>query len=123
MMHGFTHARPCSNGHNGPVATASQQPPPTPTVPPGLNYFQIKTSTDHLYVVWRRFKADRYRGDQYPTYIEGSDRRRLNKVYRALPEEFYTQTGLPVITPFNIREFLKHMVSHGHVYIFDLQEL
>ena len=56
-------------------------------------------------------------------YIDGPEKHRLNKVYRALPEEFYTQSGLPVITPDNMHDFIKHMKENGHIFIFDLQEL
>ena len=120
---GFSSARQNTNNNTTITETTQNLPVSLLPTPPGLINFQVNTNTDHFYNMWRRFKADRYQQDQYPMYIDGPEKHRLNKVYRALPEEFYTQSGLPVITPDNMHDFIKHMKENGHIFIFDLQEL
>ena len=48
-----------------------------------------------------------YEGDEFPQHFDEKKKHELKKKYRALPDIFYTKTGLPVISPSTIRTWLR----------------
>ena len=51
-----------------------------------------------------------YQEDQLP---EGANYQKLKKRYQAMPEEFYTKSGLRPVTPSNFRRWFKHAKGRG----------
>jgi hypothetical protein len=48
-----------------------------------------------------------YGGDQFPAHLKPSKLRYLSKLYKAIPEEFYTKTQRAPVTPRNARSWAK----------------
>ncbi len=65
-----------------------------------------------FYKHWSSFVAARYSCDTYPLSIT-EQHHDLNKIYRAIPEIFYSRSGLPVITPDNCIAWITHMLAKG----------
>ena len=64
--------------------------------------------------------SKKYSGDLFPSYLPEDQVIQLRKRYRHIPEEFYTRTGLDVVTPDNVEAFLEKHKSLGIRWI--LQE-
>ena len=59
-------------------------------------------------------------GERFPEYWRSDRLKKMTEKYEAMPEEYYTQSGLPVVTPQNFEAF---MAAHKDVDItWDLQE-
>ena len=54
-----------------------------------------------------------YSGDQFPSHWEESRKRKTAKYYKAIPEEFYSQTGRRPVTPSNMQKWMDHCGGHG----------
>ena len=58
-----------------------------------------------------------YAGDQFPAHLKTSKLRYLSKLYRAIPEEFYTRTQRAPVTPRNARSWArKRKGAHFHFW-------
>ena len=68
--------------------------------------------TREFYKQWRSFKSEVYSvsGDQWPKHWMKAKCQEASKYYRAMPEEFYTFSGLPVVTADNLAEWAAHML-------------
>ena len=58
-----------------------------------------------------------YAGDQFPAHLKTSKLRYLSKLYKAIPEEFYTRTQRAPATPRNARSWArKRKGAHFHFW-------
>ena len=58
-----------------------------------------------------------YGGDQFPAHLKPGKLRYLSKLYKAIPEEFYTKTQRAPVTPRNARSWAKKRRSaHFHLW-------
>ena len=58
-----------------------------------------------------------YGGDQFPAHLKPSKLRYLSKLYKAIPEEFYTKTQRTPVTPRNARSWAKkRRGAHFHLW-------
>ena len=58
-----------------------------------------------------------YAGDIFPGHLEDGKLRYLQKMYRAIPEEFYTKTKKVPVTPYNARSWArKHKGKTFHLW-------
>eukprot|EP00959_Pyramimonas_sp_CCMP1952_P345718 7240106-Pyramimonas_sp.AAC.1 len=63
-----------------------------------------------LYKRWNTFNGDKWTGaNQWPSACDRDNVSLLEKKYKAMPEEFYHQTQLPIITPHNAMLWVDHM--------------
>ncbi|CAK0840390.1 unnamed protein product, partial [Prorocentrum cordatum] len=89
-------------------------------------YNAISTNTDTIYSDskdyyrrWRTFKASRWTGvNMWPKKMDTNKAKQLDIGYRAMPEEFYFESQLPVVTPENLESWMEHM----SIYHVDVQE-
>eukprot|EP00959_Pyramimonas_sp_CCMP1952_P366431 7674589-Pyramimonas_sp.AAC.1 len=80
-------------------------------------YNAISTNTDTIYSDskdyyrrWRTFKASRWTGvNMWPKKMDTNKAKQLDIGYRAMPEEFYFESQLPVVTPENLESWMEHM--------------
>ena len=62
----------------------------------------------------------------WPDNLDNNLRKALDIAYKAFPEEFYTLSKLPVVTPSNSNAFIKHMSSvmnqgkHNKIPMFEI---
>ena len=57
-----------------------------------------RTTIDYYRACWKRFAAPLFQADCYPA-SQQQERQHLDRLYRHLPEMFYTTSRLPCITP------------------------
>ena len=68
----------------------------------------------------RNWSTDYYSGDSFPTHWSEERVKLATEKYPAMPEEYYTTTGYPVVTPDNFEKFLE---AHRDYHVrWDLQE-
>ena len=65
---------------------------------------------------------DIYTEDLLPADITPEQRTKLTKDYKAMPEQFYSQTGFPVITPKNVEKFVKHVQKENFTVAITMEE-
>eukprot|EP00959_Pyramimonas_sp_CCMP1952_P233016 4869909-Pyramimonas_sp.AAC.1 len=58
---------------------------------------------------WKQFKAPRYHSDFWPDNFTASEQKQMDAEYRVLPEHFYHRSRPPMISPYNVDDFIKHM--------------
>ena len=64
-------------------------------------------------------KEQPYSGDQFPAHLPNNKLKYLSKLYRAIPEEFYTKTRRAPVTPRNARSWARNRKnSHFHLWEF-----
>ena len=66
------------------------------------------------------WSEDRYDGDRFPTHWSEERARAAQVKYEAMPEEYYTSSGYPVVTPENFETFIA--AHRDHPVRWDLQE-
>ena len=81
--------------------------------------FSSKSSSQTLTGIWHRLRGDHYLTDIFPTNFTDAEGKYFASKYKDIPEEFYTFTGLPVVTPHNINGWISIMT---HFPTTDLQE-
>ena len=54
-----------------------------------------------------------YQNDTWPSTLSPKEQQNLSRYYRAMPEEFYSTTGLPVIGPDNLSAWLTAVEPFG----------
>ena len=60
-----------------------------------------------------------YPGDQFPAHLPNGKLKYLSKLYKAIPEEFYTKTRRAPVTPRNARSWARNRKnSHFHLWEF-----
>ena len=60
-----------------------------------------------------------YPGDQFPAHLPNNKLKYLSKLYKAIPEEFYTKTRRAPVTPRNARSWARNRKnSHFHLWEF-----
>ena len=63
--------------------------------------------------------AQEYHGDQFPAHLSDGKLRYLSKLYKAIPEEFYSKTRRAPVTPRNARSWArKRKGAHFHLWEF-----
>eukprot|EP00959_Pyramimonas_sp_CCMP1952_P228048 4768719-Pyramimonas_sp.AAC.1 len=79
------------------------------------------TKTQQFWKVWSQFKGAQYTGDKFADGLDDTQLERFRRNYQGVPEKFYSRTKLPVITPKNALQFLKHLKDNGITSV-DMQE-
>ena len=62
------------------------------------------------YEAWRKFDAPMWEKPLFPKELSDKELKVAQKEYLSLPESFYSDKRLPVITPLNYDAWLEHMV-------------
>ena len=95
----------------------SNAPMPDPTQVWWTESYQerVKPSlvVQKYYEQWRSFPHPGWISPIFPSDLDPADVLTAKKEAKTLPEQFYTYTQLPVITPDNLQEFLEHMSCLG----------
>lgn len=82
-----------------------------------VNASHLTSATDVIHV----WKATAYERDQVPSHLPEKERKRLKILYKYLPERYYTESKVPVVTPDNVESYISHYAKDGLQW--DLQEL
>ena len=70
-------------------------------------YHTAKFADAEFYDAWRLLDIPTWTGENlWPEDLSEAQVKKLEHDYQAMPEEFYTRTGLPVITPTVVEKFL-----------------
>ena len=65
-------------------------------------------NVERFFAAWRSVPGSLWQSDgMLPTHLTDDERKVAMEEMRALPEQFYTRTQLPVITPSNVKAFLQ----------------
>ena len=102
-----------------------------PTVPSdriktSKTFLNISEGIDVFYKQWFSFEATYFVNNTWPDNLDNNLRKALDIAYKAFPEEFYTLSKLPVVTPSNCIAFIKHMSSvmnqgkHNKILMFEI---
>ena len=66
-----------------------------------------KSKTQYQFLSkWAELSGHQYKHDVWPEHFSRQQCVYYDNYYKAMPEEFYTKTQLPVMTPFNVSQFL-----------------
>ena len=87
---------------------------PIPRPPPGLTKSPVTalaattcSTILSFYRAWSKLPGQRWTGEELlPPHLSKDKASQLHRDYKAMPEEFYTRTELPVITPENIDDYV-----------------
>ncbi|CAK9042305.1 Integrase catalytic domain-containing protein [Durusdinium trenchii] len=66
-------------------------------------YFDLMDHNDHWFT---EEEVQEYEGDHFPSHISEEKRTYLKKMYRAIPEEFYTHLKVSPVTPDNVKQWM-----------------
>ena len=101
-----------------PIHTEVRKVPSVETIPDRTAFVSYhRSDAKAFYDRWRQFPVSKFHGDMWPDNFTNSVCATMDKEYLALPEQFYTKSRLPVITPDVVKDFIKHMEMFRHAII------
>ena len=79
----------------------------------------LASSVKSYYDTWSSFQDAQFTHDMFPEHLGKQTCGALRQYYRAMPEEFYKHTQLPVVTPTNCIKWINHM-SKQHCFMIEI---
>eukprot|EP00959_Pyramimonas_sp_CCMP1952_P244537 5111785-Pyramimonas_sp.AAC.1 len=68
-----------------------------------------------FYPAWMPIKMPRFSTNIWPQHWSAERKMDADKYYLSMPEEFYTQSSLPVVTPTNALQWLQQVLPRTEV--------
>ena len=86
-----------------------QEPRGDPTAHLVPRVYKASQADETFYELWQHIKgAKHWDGNNlWPKHFDQQTIAKLESYYRAMPEEFYLNSGLPVVTPDVFQEFVR----------------
>ena len=75
---------------------------------------RFKNPIDPKFVSAWNGAGEKYSGNIWPSHWTQVEQQRMSKYYDAMPEEFYTLSGLTVVSPTNCFHWIDRMAKHGY---------